>query len=279
MMLPWVHGFQWEAGHLIFLGLFFTVALGIGTTVVSAVVRTRRDCLREGADGALWRAEFAALASTARLCRAAFADERHTSLCVNGFNCSACTRYPLLPAAAEAETNVVDGEFTVNGLRYPLDRAYHRGHTWVFQEADGTVGVGLDEMASRLLGPPDWTDLPPVGTLLQLNGNGWRLRKHGSVFRILSPISGKVVGHGSAESGGFLRVRPESPAVAQQHLLRGRNEVQGWVLREMERLQAACADGSVGISLADGGELVEDLSVVLRHGEWDGLCGEMLLDI
>ena len=41
-MFPWVYGFEWTAGNVIFLGLFFSVVIVILTTVAVAVVRSRR---------------------------------------------------------------------------------------------------------------------------------------------------------------------------------------------------------------------------------------------
>jgi hypothetical protein len=33
------------------------------------------------------------------------------------------------------------------------------------------------------------------------------------------------------------------------------------------------------VALADGGELVPDLSSTLPHRQWEDLCGEMLMDL
>ena len=42
-MFPGIDGFHWTFGHILFLSLFFAVALTILMTVVSAVWRTARD--------------------------------------------------------------------------------------------------------------------------------------------------------------------------------------------------------------------------------------------
>ena len=39
-MFPGIDGFHWTVGHVLFLSLFFVVALTIATTVLSAVLRT-----------------------------------------------------------------------------------------------------------------------------------------------------------------------------------------------------------------------------------------------
>ena len=106
-----------------------------------------------------------------------------------------------------------------------------------------------------------------------------QLFRNGSTFRILSPVAGTVIENGSGASGWMLRVRTDKAAGPMKHLLRGQKEVKSWVLREMERLQNPGREGGAGLALADGGELIQDLSRTLPHREWDRLCGEMLLDL
>ena len=42
-MFPGIDGFHWTFGHILFLALFFLVAMTIFSTVISAVWRTTRD--------------------------------------------------------------------------------------------------------------------------------------------------------------------------------------------------------------------------------------------
>ena len=56
------------------------------------------------------------------------------------------------------------------------DLNYHRGHTWVREEKDGLLTIGLDEFASRCLGDLDEVILPPVGTKLVANGHGFDIQ-------------------------------------------------------------------------------------------------------
>ena len=46
------------------------------------------------------------------------------------------------------------------GAPLPQDRLYHRGHTWVRREEDGTYNIGLDDFIRRLIGNPDLIELP-----------------------------------------------------------------------------------------------------------------------
>jgi glycine cleavage system H protein len=73
------------------------------------------------------------------------------------------------------------------GLNFPADRLYHRGHTWVRKENDGTLAVGLDDFGARVAGTPDHVELPQPGERVEANGPGWTMRRNGVAVRILAP--------------------------------------------------------------------------------------------
>ena len=134
-------------------------------------------------------------------------------------------------------------------MSFPLDRFYHRGHTWAKLEPDGTMTIGLDDLGRRLLGAPDAVELPQPGMRVEVNGTAFRVHKHGAEIRLLSPVDGKVLETGGPASEFYLRIRPDPLDV--RHLLRGA-EVRPWLMREMERLQLTVSGG-----LADGGVPME----------------------
>jgi hypothetical protein len=175
--------------------------------------------------------------------------------------------------AAVLEPNAFVEQF---GLSIPLDRYYHRGHTWVRPEADGTVTFGLDALGQRLVGTPERLELPAVGAGLTVNGIGCRMHVGGNEVRVLAPVEGEVVAAHGGGADWTLSVRP-SGALDLRHLLAG-DEVRGWVLREAERLEQVLGLREVGRALADGGELVEDLSRALPRAQFDAVLGEMFLE-
>jgi glycine cleavage system H protein len=162
------------------------------------------------------------------------------------------------------------------GFEMPLDRLYHRGHTWVRPEPDGTLTVGLDDLACRLVGMPEKVDLPRAGDRLEVNGRAGRLTTRGHEVRVLSPVDGTVLEVRGEGAAATLRVDPGGTADLR-HLLSGR-EARAWALRELERLQRAAGPGSIGAALADGGELVADVGAALPPDRYDALLGEMLLE-
>jgi hypothetical protein len=261
---------------MIFLGTFFTVVLVIVATLSLAVVRAYTAFLKRHHETIQWEAEFEDLPIAARVCRHQITGEVTARLCRNEFDCRSCAVHPTFlaewaPAVAPAGT-----EESIFGFVMPLDRYYHRGHTWVKHEGNGVYAIGLDDFGSRMIGQPDAVELPSVGTPLVANGNGWLLRKGRASVRILSPIDGIVLQTGSAQEGWLLKVHGGEPAGSMRHLLRG-EEVRPWVMRELERLQLAVAPAGIGMSLADGGELVPDMWKEAPQVDWGGVWGEMFL--
>src|ERR1051325_2071018 len=136
-MFPDVYGFRWTAGHLIFLAVFFTVALAIVGTALAALRNAARDLRTGKAARICWRADFAELPAAERRCRHELAGRVESRTCPHAFDCGRCpddARFAQRPSPVQAHTF---------GLNYPADRFYHRGHTWVKPESDGTLTVGL----------------------------------------------------------------------------------------------------------------------------------------
>ena len=271
-MFPWVYEFRWSAGHLIFLGLFFGIAAVIVSTVVAALLRTFRDFRKQNAGAIRWHVEFEDLPADARVCRHELSGEVEHRSCPHGFACGTCEAHPgflarHIPARAKEET--------LYGLQMPGDMMYHRGHTWVRREEDGTCTVGLDALAERVLGDAVGEELPSPGTEIHANGSAWRMSTQGIPVRILAPIDGTVLETGSRERGWYLRVQPRDKDFP--HLLRG-EEIRPWITRELERLQYAIAPDGATPSLADGGELVGDLRKQSAGADWDAVLGEMFLE-
>ncbi len=270
-MLPWNYGFHFTTGPIIFMGIFYTVLVIVATTVISAVLRSRRAMREHHTEHIRWHSEFDDLTTPARLCRYALTGEMPGRICPNGFDCRHCdVRAHLvakLPEAQPAEAVVV-----VAGMAFPTDRLYHRGHTWVKQEADGTVTVGVDEVAKLILGAPDKIDLPHVGRQLRLNGVAWSVSKGRTTARVLAPLDGKVVAHGGPADNWRLRIRPTDADMS--HLLTA-NEIRPWVTREIQRLHVALA--AVGVQTEPGQQHRPDIAANHPDADLDAVCAHMFL--
>jgi glycine cleavage system H lipoate-binding protein len=251
-MFPGVDGFHWTVGHVVFVSAFVLVFLTVATTVTMAFFRTRMDLAKNRDSAIRWHSDFEDLPRPDRSCRHEMAGEVADRACPNAFDCRHCSEHPRF-ARIEDST-----------------RMYHRGHTWVEVQPDGTAIIGLDDFAMRLIGKPDMVELPPPGTRVLNNGAGWRMRKEDVHVRVLAPIDGEVVETGGPEQGWYLRVKPDSNNFA--HLLRG-GEVDAWMGRELQKLQLRFAP-----SLADGGELAADVMETIPNANWDDILGHVFLD-
>jgi glycine cleavage system H lipoate-binding protein len=273
-MFPGIDGFHWTVGHVIFLFLFFAVVLTIVATVVSAAWRTAHDFRTNQAIEVCWRSDFAALPESDRRCRHELAGRVISRTCDNAFDCRHCSKYSqfaVLPATGLAPDL---------GLNYSADRFYHRGHTWVKPANDGTLTVGLDELADRLIGKPDSIQMPEVGSELEINQTAWRMQKNGKEIAVRAPLEGTVIGVGGAKEGWYLKIRPRlDPAhpATLRHLLRG-PEVHGWLLRELERLQMQLRAPNTPPALADGGLLLPGLMDALPEADWDAVLADTFLE-
>ncbi len=270
-MFPWVDGFHWTFGHILFLTLFGLVLVTVGATVLTAMVRTVLSMRRQRAEAISWHADFNELAASERVCRHQLTGEIEHRECPNGFDCRRCEKHPTF-ATSKAST---DDELF--GLSYPANRYYHRGHTWVEVCGDGTLKVGLDEIGKRLMGMPDTVTLPAVGARVQAFGTGWEMSKDGHPVRILAPVDGIVVETGLPEDGWYLRLKLVTDQPDLRHLLHG-VEVRAWVGAELERLHLLFAPAGAAAAFADGGVLMHDLISQQPVDRWDAIFGEVFLE-
>ena len=223
-MFPWNYGFHWSAGTIIFLGAFYTVLVVVATTLLSAAWRSRRALAKREAGEIRWHADFHELTAADRACRHVLTGEFKSRECPNAFDCRECEtharwveRHPVKP--------VEEHEEDVFGMAFPLDRFYHRGHTWARMETDGTVTVGLDELGKRLLGTPDRIELPEPGTEVRANATAFRVHRREADVRVLSPVDGKVIETGGPERGWYSASGAEEPGLDPPAARRGSKAV------------------------------------------------------
>ena len=211
-MFPGIYEFRYDAGHLIFLGAFYTVCLVLSSLLAAALYRAIADLRRGREEEIRWREDFSALPVSCRSCRHEIAGEISRRACPNGFDCRNCDGHAGFLRTAAAPHGAAgpgrESEESLHGFRMPPDRRYHRGHTWVRPEEDGTVTVGLDDFAERLLGDPEEILLPATGTRLRLNGTGFRDPERGG-----GSADSLAPGRGSGGTGRTgARLVPPGPA-------------------------------------------------------------------
>jgi glycine cleavage system H lipoate-binding protein len=250
--------FQWSAGpmaHLVacFAG-FTAIAMSVGRKV-----RTSSIPDPDGRGARMqWRAKFDGFPETAKQCRHALTGELAQRSCPHGFACGECDLHPRLQRHRTGRDVNPARPVNIRGIAFPLDRLYHRAHTWVGVESDGTCTIGLDAFASRIIGTPEAVTVPCEGTRLTANEPACTITKKGRHYPVLSPVDGTVVSSGGTGDQWWVRLKPDAPPEGSANLLRG-IEIGPWIVREMDRVEMM-ASGQAGIaSLADGGELLPEL--------------------
>lgn len=264
-MLPGVNGFHWTFAHILFLSLFGLVIASLGITVLIAVRRTMRDVSKGQGGTIAWRADFAELPVVDRVCRHQLSGRVDSRVCGNVFDCAHCPRHLEL-----AKNKAADPSETF-GLQYPADRLYHRGHTWVHAEGDGTYTVGVDDLVTRVVGKVDSVVMPEVGSEVHQSAAAWTVAKNGHIIRVRAPLTGTVVESGNAERGWFLRIKP--PATPNLTALLTADEVPGWLAYEIARLQSLAG----GPRCVNQGTFVEGLMDRAPNANWESALGALFL--
>ena len=240
-MFPGIDGFAWDAGHIIFLGVFYAVvgsARGDGRARRGAGVGRRAvGPRREAALARRLRGAAGEFPPLSPRTRGRGGDRR---------SCENSLRLPALRRPHRVRLEAASLETGVRRRRRPSRRS--RGSScrrigsttavtpgWA-RHRTGRCGSGSTTSAPTCWGRPDELELPPVGARLVANGTAWRARKNGVRVRVLAPVDGEVVAVGGPGLGWYLRIRPDGGEADVRHLLTAA-EARPWLLREVERLQ------------------------------------------
>ena len=271
-MFPFVYGFHWSAGYLIFLGIFYAVLAVIGLTA-GARAAARVAAARGAPDrGHPLARRFRGPGPTGPRCRHEIAGHVPHRICTRRLRLPrrapitrrlssrrGATAEPRRRSACPCRSTACTTAAIPGSGRNPTAPDRGSGRTW----------------PKRLTGKPDELELPPVGSRVEVNGTGWKMRRFGAEVRVLSPLEGEVVAVGGPECEWFLKVKPSSFDLT--HLLMG-PEVKRWFVREMERLHVLLGAGELGPTLADGGAMLDDLPAANPRANWDAIWGGMFLE-
>jgi len=169
---------------------------------------------------------------------------------------------------------------------------YHPCHLWARVGSAGTVRVGLDAIASRLLGSVREIRLPQPGTTLHRGQHAWTFVSEIGEVELPSPVTGKVLSRNEdlvlhpetlEEKGhrevSLARIRPTRLREDLEALSYGRR-ASDWLRRELEKIRGRLLTAhalSTG-NLPDGGSLtpavLDRIDVTLRRA----LVEEILLE-
>jgi len=199
-------------------------------------------------------------------------------ICSRNYDCTEC----LLDQAIRQQC----GDAPRSGLEpIPPHEFLHRGHAWACVGSDGTIEIGIDDFARRLLGLVTWVDLPRIGTEVRQGRPAWKLSHGACEADVLSPVTGWVaavndslredpgrVARSPHDAGWVARIETKDFVRDVPNLLFGR-PLEAFLCDETRRLERAIA-GALGDDdqtedaprLNDGGKMPTDFLQGLPRG-------------
>lgn len=230
------------------------------------------------------------LPATERKCRYALTGDLAYKLCPNNYECYHCAVDQYMQDAIDANPvlrkrreRLARMEKKVKGFTVRDDVYYLPNHVWLKVEGD-TCRVGIDDFAGRIIGRIDRVRLHAKSKIGKAE-HCWNLgSKHGDVEMNLG-VDSEIVETNEAllqdpspvsrdpyNKGWLLKIKV--PAGIDQ-LTRGASAV-AWLEGEFEKLHQDLEESS-GITISDGGELIENINERLSADEWRTLVAKFLV--
>jgi glycine cleavage system H lipoate-binding protein len=188
----------------------------------------------------------------------------------------------LEPAAAELDTNYVEGFLVPERLQY------HPGHSWAMRERKKLTRVGLDEFGAALLGNVESIELPKPGTWLRQGQKAFSFTRNGEVTEVLSPTEGEVVEVNADVlqdpsllrkdpygAGWLLMVHVPEEETVSRNLIPA-DMVRSWMRNSVEKLYTM-QPRLAGAVAADGGRPADSLLDGLPGVSWKNVTAEFFL--
>ncbi|MFO8070993.1 MAG: hypothetical protein R6V85_03875 [Polyangia bacterium] len=212
-----------------------------------------------------------------------FLYEPHHLIFLGCFACAiaviaGCFAVALLRTARRlARTGETTAVRKVAGLALPAGRSYYRNHTWTRRRENGSLELGLDDLARRLLGETARLHLPSLESTLVAGEPLLEVEIGARCFSLRSPVSGRVIDRGQRSDGGYLLViEPSQEGPAREGV--PENQLAGFFSRELDRLHALLSPGSAAPALADGGALANDLPGAAPTAPWNRIHDALLAE-
>jgi glycine cleavage system H lipoate-binding protein len=192
------------------------------------------------------------------------------------------------PAAAKPVTRRAPAPSPAAGwFSVPSGVYLHPGHTWARVEADGTVAIGLDDLAHRLVAAEE-TSVPTLGAHVFQGESAIDLSATGKRVSALSPVDGTVVAVNTAlpsgvslsnpadayGAGWLFKVKPTKLTANLRQLYAG-SAAQN-LLDDAAALLAIRANPEMVAVMQDGGAPVHGIASALAGDDWDVLAREFL---
>jgi glycine cleavage system H protein len=175
------------------------------------------------------------------------------------------------------------------GFQVPMENYYlHQGHAWVLLESEDRVRVGLDDFSQKLLGLAEEVKLPEIGKVYYKDHLCMALIREGKKASFEAPVDGAIEAvnpkvrqnpsliHDDPYGEGWLfTVKPVNLRRNLESLLSGEDAVI-WIEKESHRL-LNLMENRIGVTLPDGGDIVDDVYGNYQDLGWKLLVQEFFL--
>ncbi len=202
--------------------------------------------------------------------------------CTGNYECYQCSVHQMQYSGKQVQTIKKPKYTIVSGFQVADDYYHHLGHSWVHIEHDGRVRVGIDAFISKVFGPADTINIPPVGAFLKQGEIGWILTRNGLKAPMQSPLSGTVCAVNNRikeqpeipnndpyEEGWLFLLDPANLKLNLKGLYYGKECFQ-WIQKENQNLLEFLEPRYERLA-ATGGELVDDIYIHLPEMSWHRL--------
>jgi len=136
----------------------------------------------------------------------------------------------------------------VEGYVFPEELYYTDDHIWVRRETDGTLTLGFDDLASKLIRTITFVMLAGEGTPLMSGRVFGTVESMKWIERLKSPISGSIKGSNTLlgtqprlinqdpyGAGWFIRATPTGKLNEELSKLAHEESIAQWARKEIER--------------------------------------------
>jgi glycine cleavage system H protein len=162
---------------------------------------------------------------------------------------------------------------------------YAPSHTWLGAQADGSVRIGLDDIAQKALPGARVLQMAPVGTALKTGDALATLDVGGHRLTVAAPTDGTVVSTNPrvAREPRLLHLDPYRRGWIATLLPRTRDfeqwpsgeQARTWLRQEDHRLNAFL-EMELGIAAADGGEWIVPPTAMMSEAQFEAMRREFL---
>ena len=129
-----------------------------------------------------------------RICRHSLTNRIERRICAYDYECASCDFDQYFEEVYSREvTSFPVATQNIKGFDVPEKYYFHNGHSWARIESGGTIRVGMDDFALKLLGNIDVLDLPLIGKELKAGEIGWGLKRKDNTADVLSPVDGVIL--------------------------------------------------------------------------------------